>query len=135
MKKRLIRISRFAAVGGVGFIVDASILTFLMTGLAWNFYLSRAISFSFAVLATWGLNRVVTFKEGSSHSKKKEAGMYYLTQVMGAGINLGVFVLVVLQFPELNLIPVIPLAVGSAVALIFNYSCIQFFVYNGQNEV
>jgi putative flippase GtrA len=42
----------FAKAGGIGFLVDASILTVLVSGLGWGHYGARAISFATAVTVT-----------------------------------------------------------------------------------
>lgn len=121
------RFLRFALVGGLGFIVDATVLTLLVTGLGYGLYVSRAISFALAVTATWLLNRRWVFDAGAPTGR--EYSGYFVVQFIGAVINLGVYVLVIEFVPSLAAIPVIPLACGSAVALIANFILARRYVF------
>jgi putative flippase GtrA len=66
---------------------------------------------------------------------KSEYIGYFLIQGAGALLNLVIFSLVVLLLPQFKLIPVIPLAIGAGVAMIFNYSASKYFVYGKKTEV
>jgi putative flippase GtrA len=121
------RLFRFALVGGVGFIVDATVLTLLVNGLGYGHYASRAVSFSLAVTVTWLLNRRWVFQAGSPTGR--EYSGYFAIQLLGAFINLGVYVLVIELVPALAAIPVVPLAFGSAVSMFSNYLLARRFVY------
>jgi len=121
-------LSRFALVGGLGFVVDASVLTLLVNGFGQDHFTARAISFSLAVTATWLANRRWTF-EPTGHRGKEYAG-YLSTQVVGAIINLGIYVLLIQLLPNLAKTPVIPLACGAFVALLFNFASARWLVYS-----
>ncbi len=121
-------LSRFALVGALGFVVDASVLTLLVNGLDQGHFVSRAVSFSLAVTATWLANRRWTF-EPTEHRGKEYAG-YITTQLIGAVINLGIYVLLIQLFPHLAKVPVVPLAGGALVALIFNFATARWLVYS-----
>ncbi len=121
-------LTRFAIVGGLGFLVDASVLTLLVNGLDQNHFSARAVSFTLAVTATWFFNRRWTF-EPTRHRSKEYAG-YITTQIIGAVINLSIYVLLIRLFPNLAKIPVIPLAAGALVALIFNFLSARRFVFD-----
>lgn len=121
------RLLRFALVGGVGFIVDATVLTLLVNGMGYGHYASRAVSFTLAVTVTWLLNRRWVFQAGSP--TRREYSGYFAVQLLGASINLGVYVLVIELVPPLARIPVVPLAVGAAVAMFSNYLLAGRFVY------
>ena len=121
------RFLRFAVVGGIGFIVDASVLTLLVNGLGYGLYVSRAVSFSLAVTATWLINRRWVFQAGRPSGR--EYSGYFAVQFIGAVINLGIYVLVIELLPALAAMPVIPLACGSAVALIANFYLARRFVF------
>ena len=58
-----------------------------------------------------------------------EYGAYFGVQAVGAIINLGTYALVIAIFPSLRAIPVIPLSVGAAVALLFNYAGASRWVF------
>jgi len=125
------RIFVFALVGGVGFVIDAGVLTVMMQLLDKNLYLSRLISFSCASFATWLLNRSLTFRANTRDMEVSgvEYVRYVTVQIVGAAINLLVFVLLVQMRPELVNLPVIPLAVGAVFGLLFNFVATRFWVY------
>jgi putative flippase GtrA len=120
---------RFAMIGSIGFLVDAAVLTGLVSGLGWGLYEARGVSFSLAVSVTWYLNRRFTFTERRSADRKREYARYVAVQIIGALINLGVYALVASGFPALAAYPVIPLAAGSSVAMLFNFLASRRFAF------
>ena len=118
---------RYALVGGSGFVVDASVLTLLVNGLGYGHYVSRAASFSLAVTITWWINRRWVFQAGTP--TRVEYSGYFLVQLIGAFINLGIYVLAIELVPALAAIPVLPLAIGAAVALLANFLLVRRFVF------
>src|SRR6478752_571648 len=106
------RFAKFVVVGGVGFVIDAGVLTLAL----------RALTFGSAVLATWLLNRLFVFDGGRRTSLVAEYGRYILTQVAGALCNLGVFVALVEMIPRLAATPVVPLAIGAVLGALVNYA-------------
>jgi putative flippase GtrA len=121
------RLASFAAVGGLGFAVDAGILSALVHGMNWVHYEARAVSFAAAVTVTWLCNRTFVFAKTSNRSR--EYGAYFTAQLVGAVINLGTYAAFILLFPASARLPVVPLAVGAAVALLFNYVAASRFVF------
>ncbi len=121
--------SRFAVIGSVGFLVDAAVLTGLVSALDWGLYEARAVSFSLAVSVTWYLNRRYTFADRISADRKREYARYVAIQIVGALINLGVYVTVARAAPAFAAYPVIPLAAGSAVAMVFNFMASRRFAF------
>ena len=115
------KLARFTVVGGLGFLVDASVLTALVRIAGMGLYSSRAVSFLAAVSVTWFMNRTWTFGTSGNKRRGKEYSGYILVQVIGALINLGVYVVCIESFEQLARYPVIPLAVGALLALIFNF--------------
>ena len=115
-------------VGSVGFVVDAGILTLLSQKFSVNVYISRLFSFPAATIITWLLNRSLVF---NFHVQKtrREYGKYLLVQIGGALLNLGVFVLLLIAFSSLQIIPAVPLAVGALFGLVFNYSGVRHWVF------
>ncbi len=120
---------RYSAVGAFGFVVDATVLTVLVLVLDQGLYLSRFVSFTLAATATWLINRVAVFQP-ADRTAHEYAG-YVLVQLAGAGLNLGVYVVLLQYFPALAAWPVIPLAAGAAVALAFNFVLLKRFVFGG----
>lgn len=122
---------RFVVVGSLGFCVDAGILTLLVNALDYGLYAGRTISFAAAVTVTWLANRNWVFQSKCNLDRRKEYILYLAVQVIGALINLGVYVLVIESLPQLGRMPIIPLAIGSGVALLFNFSAASRFVFTG----
>jgi len=127
------RFLRFCVVGGIGFCVDAGALTLLVNGFGWNPYLARLVSFSAAVTVTWLLNRRWVFAR-TANATSEYAG-YFAVQCVGAAINLGTYVAVIQLRPELAALPVIPLAIGAGLALVFNFLATKIFVYGHRGSV
>ncbi len=119
--------SSFAIVGAVGFVVDATVLSLLVHLAEWPHYGARAISFAAAVSVTWYGNRHWVFAR--TKNAAFEYGAYFGVQFVGAVINLGTYALVIAVFPSLARLPVIPLSVGAAVALLFNYAGASRWVF------
>ncbi len=124
----------FAGAGAVGFVIEAVVITGLVVLLGINIYLARLISFTLAVLATWRLNREYAFSGSASADRAREYGRYFLVQTFGAIVNLAVFAILVTVYESLHAWPVIPLAAGAAVALLFNFVASRAFVFVGREQ-
>ena len=124
------RFPSFVVVGGLGFLVDAAILSLLVHVWDWPPYAARVLSFAPAVTVTWYCNRRWVFSR--TKDAAREYGAYITVQTVGAAINLGVFALLIAVVPSLAQLPLVPLAAGSAVALLFNYSAARRWVFGGQ---
>lgn len=111
-------------VGLIGFGVDATVLSLLVHGWHLPHYTARAFSFGAAVSVTWYLNRRWTFS--STADATREYRGYVLAQLVGAVINLGTYAATIELFPKLARFPVIPLAIGAAFALAFNYTAARY---------
>lgn len=121
---------KFGIIGSIGFIVDASILLFLVELLELNIPFSRFISFLFAVFVTWFLNKNFTFSKNEKIKKKKEYTLYLLIQSIGASLNYLIFILLI-NVSELfkeNLL--LPLAIASVIAMFFNFFTLKKKLYN-----
>lgn len=119
---------RFVVVGGLGFCVDGGLLTILMR-YGWDIIPARSCSFLLAVSVTWLFNRLWTFDSGKRISMRRQYVYYFGTQVSGAIINLSIFFMLINIYPALRYTPLIPLAVGAAVSLVFNYMVSKTIVF------
>lgn len=120
----------FLLVGGVGFLVEAVILTSLTLYAQWSPWLARIPSFLTAVLVTWALNRRHTFPDRGLSNRSTEALFYTTIQGGGALINLGIFGICLALLPALAQIPVVPLAIGAAGGFAFNYLFSSKWLYS-----
>lgn len=124
----------FVLVGAIGFLVDAGILTALVNGLGVGHYAARAVSFTAAVTATWYMNRRWVFEKLATRKRGREYTSYLIVQAIGAVINLSIFITVIELVPGLANAPVIPLAIGAAVALLFNFGASSRFVFTAPKK-
>ncbi|SDR39488.1 Putative flippase GtrA (transmembrane translocase of bactoprenol-linked glucose) [Rhizobiales bacterium GAS191] len=118
----------FCAVGGVGFLVDAGLLLLATRGLGFGPLVSRAGSFTAAVIVTWRLNRSLTFGRHEAASFG-EFTRYLSTQTFGLLCNLAIYTALVLGMQGLFGEPVVALTLASAVALAVNYLGMRIYVF------
>lgn len=119
---------RYCGFGAVGFVVDAGVLTILVSGFGWDHYVGRLLSFALAVTTTWYLNRNFAFRP--TPAPGREYARYFSIQILGAVINLGTYVAVIQILPQMASVPAIPLAIGAAPALAFNFLASHRFVFH-----
>jgi putative flippase GtrA len=122
------RILSFSAIGGIGFAVDAGILQTLFS-FGIQPLMARGVSFPVAVTATWLLNKRYTFRDRPHSGPHSRYFLYVSGQIAGALVNVCAFVLAIRHWPTLSARPVIPLMVGSALGLIFNYTWANMLVF------
>ena len=119
----------FLAIGGIGFAIEAAILTSLTLYAGWSPWHARIPSFITAVLVTWALNRRHTFPNRGLQRRSAEAIFYATIQSGGALINLGIFGICLTLMPELATMPVIPLAIGAVGGFVFNFILSSKWLY------
>lgn len=121
-------LARFAVVGAIGFVVDAGVLHLLVAEAGWSPFVARALSFPAALTSTFVLNRAWTFR-ALRMSPIRAYGAYGVIQTVGALLNLFVFSLCLLAAPPLYERPVIALAIGAGVAMLFNFYASRRLVF------
>jgi putative flippase GtrA len=121
-------LGKFGVVGGTGFAIEAVLMT-VLTHFGWTPWQARIPSFLTAVLATWVLNRTYTFAGRGLERRSVEALFYIGIQLCGAGVNLAIFALCLLQWPRLLQMPVIPLAIGASGGFAFNFLASNAWLY------
>jgi putative flippase GtrA len=122
------QIFSFGVIGGIGFLVEVMILSFLVFWLDWGPYAARLASFPAAVTTTWLLNRNFTFTS-SKYGKREEYFIYLAIQLVGASINLVVYYWHIEHYGDPLSNPVISLFFGSCVAMIFNFTGSKFLAF------
>lgn len=121
---------RFGLVGVVGFVVDGGLLQ-LLVSLGWGPIAARTVSFPAAVLATWWLNRSITFRGRESGGWLRSLLRYVAVSVVGTGVNFGIYASLVLASAAMAAHPLLPFAIASAAALVFNYLGSKHFAFRG----
>lgn len=121
---------KFLAVGGVGFVVDAGVLTSLVA-LGLPAIPARVLSFAVAVSVTWVLNRHWTFvaSVGAEPREFRMMSRYFAVQTFGTLCNFAVFSLLISQWTETPWTAFVALAAGSAVGLVVNFTGARWLVF------
>ncbi len=126
---------RFCMAGTVGFIVDASIVQFLVRSAGMDPYSARLISFLTAVTVTWTLNRRYTFKGRRFSSRRHEWGSYVMAMFVGGGLNYLSYALLVYHYPLVREWPVLGVAAGAFVGLFVNFSSSKFIIFKANRQL
>lgn len=122
---------KFGLVGIAGFVVDAGFLYILKSPL--DPYLARLFSFFCAVCATWILNRTFTFNIAARpKSILKEFISYVMSMLVGGGVNLAVYSLVVVMLGKSAGYLLIALALGSIAGMVFNFAISKLLIFKAR---
>ena len=122
----------FSLNGALGLITD--IIVFFFSSLYLDLYISRIISFVFAVVVTWILNRSITFKQKDNilpiylSDLAYEFKRYFLASLIGGVINLSTYFLYIYK-NNYHLDKYIAILLGSLAGLIFNFIFSKFIVF------
>jgi len=136
-RKEMKRFIKFAVVGGIGFIIDTGTLSLLVFLFGLNTdkrrLLAKAISFALAVASNFLWNRRWTYPESRTKPLGQQMAQFFVLNLIGLGINLGVFaladgLLMPLVGPVLALYGAQVSAVG--VAMIWNFGANRLITYN-----
>lgn len=123
---------RFCCAGSLGFVVDYSVLTSVVD-LGLNRFAAKCVSFSVAVVATWLVNRLWTFRGHGdpSRSLMREFGGYLAVQSVGFAANFAVYSAVVVSAPIGNehLLLLAGSVAGTAVGMVVNYLGAKHLVF------
>ena len=122
----------FAIVGSIGFIVDGGFLTMLNGVFEFELLPSRLASFSAAVTITWFLNRRNTFADRKDSRAAREWGRYVVVNSIGAVLNMGIFFSLVYHYSSFAKMPLVPLAMASSIALVFNFFASKHIAFRHQ---
>jgi putative flippase GtrA len=122
------RFLRFGLVGGLGFVVDTGLLAVLHHGLGVDPFTARLISIVCAAVATWRMNRALTF--GASNSSQAAEGLRYAAvAAAAAGINYAIYALALLAVPGLP--PVAAVVVATLLSMVLSYFGYSRLVFGG----
>ena len=120
------RLLRFGMVGGIGFVVDASMLAVIHHALGVNPFVARVFSIVFAAFTTWRLNRSITF-EPSDQGQVREGFRYYCVVVLSAGSNYGIYSAILLSIAGFP--PVLAAVAATLCAMTISYAGYSQFVF------
>lgn len=113
----------FTVGGAIGLVVDAGGVQALVSFAHWNPYLARLLSFLAAATATWLWNRRYTFAQRSSGRPLYVEWLHWIALMsVGAVVNYGAYVAILLAYPPLVRWPALAVAASSATAALVNFA-------------
>ena len=126
--------ARFAAVGTVGYMVDAAVLALDTRWLGMDPYSGRVLSIFVAMTFTWLGNRYLTFAQRRAHGAgaiAREWLKFIGANAVGAVINYGVYAALVHSGPPPLDDKYAAQFLGVLAALIFNFTLSKKLVFKG----
>lgn len=117
----------FAGVGVAGFVVDAGLMNLISRLFLIPDALARVPSFCVAVVATWLLNSLLTFRGVDLSFKSLQK--YFGTNSIGFVTNWLVFLLATHFFEVAHAFPTVTLAIAALFSLLVNFTLAKRFVF------
>jgi len=126
------QIPSFAAIGSLGFCVDAGLTIVIAAGLGVSPLLARVPAVVVATIATFLLNRTFTF--AARGFWLHEFGRYALVAASGQAVNYAVYALVLTTIERLGLglapaLIAFAIACGAGVAMFLTFLGFRFFAF------
>jgi putative flippase GtrA len=129
---------KFGMVGGVGLVVDTTVLYLCIYGLHLGFYVSRLISYLVAATTTWALNRIFTFKGAESGPLYRQWAHFVAVNSFGGIVNFAVYSAVLavgrpfMGWPLLAaFLPMMGVVAGSLAGMFLNFAASKRLVFKG----
>jgi putative flippase GtrA len=120
----------FALVGCAGFASDALLFLLLTRGLDVPIYPARVLAFVPATVVTWLLNRHFVFRTSEGAHRRRDEYLRHITvQSLGIAVNFASFTFAVETGLGHGNAQLVPLAIGSLAAMVFNYLGSRRFVF------
>ena len=118
----------FAVAGVVGLLVDIAVL-YALRGAVGPFY-GRVVSFSAAVLATWLVNRSITFGDRRSGlSRRREFTAYFTLMLAGGAVNYATYSALVLGSELVRQHLFLGVAAGSLAGMAVNFMTSRYLLF------
>ena len=120
----------FGAIGVIGFLADAGVLSVLLHSTSAGFYLGRLVSFLCAATVTWFLNRTITFRGTGRRVRAHHEWLRFLfANSLGGLVNLAAYSLLVARVAAFAAAPALAVAVGSLSGLAVNFTLTKVYVF------
>lgn len=122
------RLFFFAVAGVIGLLVDIAVLYLLREAIG-PFY-GRGVSFFAAVVATWLVNRSLTFADRRSGlSRKREFTVYFTLMLAGGAVNYATYSALVLGFELVSRHLFLGVAAGSLAGMLVNFLTSRYLLF------
>lgn len=119
--KILPSILRFTIVGGSAFVLDSAVMSFLFYIIGWPLFVSRILSITTSLLASWYSHRHWTFDSGRKRRRGRQLASYAFMQILAALINFAIFWFLVLSGGLWAEYPVAAIAVASIILMVISF--------------
>lgn len=116
----------FVLAGVSALAIDAAVLTLLMTVFGWSPFAARVVSIAIAMVASWLINRTVTFAVQSPPTLA-EFARFAAVSWLAQAVNYAVFAAILLVRP--GTAPIGALVAASLVAMVVAYVGFRFGVF------
>jgi putative flippase GtrA len=117
----------FLLGGAVAFGVDSAVTMLLTRLVGAPVLIARLAAISLAMIASWLINRTITFPVAGPPSLP-EFARFAAVAWMAAALNYAMFAAVIFLVPALH--PVAAIAIASLAAMAFSYLGMRFGVFN-----
>jgi putative flippase GtrA len=131
-RKHIAEITRFGISGVAGFAVDAGLVALLTGALGLGPIIAQAIAFAAAVTVTWLINRHWTFAAHASDRWLHEWTRYVAANSIGALVNNGIYVVLVLTETMFSKEPILAIIAGSIAGMGFNFASAKMVVFTSE---
>lgn len=121
----MLTISRFALVGGLGFVCDAACFAFLLKQMNLSIELSRVYAFLVAMTVTWLGNRYITFAQANREGMLTQWLKHALTAVLSFTFNFALFNLLLLM----SIAVPVAFVAGVLLGMLTNFYSSKHFVF------
>jgi putative flippase GtrA len=120
---------RFAVVGVVGFFADSAALLLATRALGLDLYAGRVFSYLIAATTTWALHRHFTFTGGTRSAPTRQWLKFLGANAIGGAVNYAVYAALVTYSSTVAAQPVLGVAAGSVIGLVFNFTTNKLWVF------
>ncbi|WDR02447.1 GtrA family protein [Devosia algicola] len=126
------RVLPFGLAGIAGFFMDASVLMAIVDAI--GPFWARVVSFAFAVLTTWLINRNFAFSDCAAEADGmgREFARYFAAMIPGSLVNWLVYGAMMLQLPSDGGFPLLAVAMGSIAGMATNLAMAQRFAFTAR---
>jgi putative flippase GtrA len=125
MKKLLAQISKFVIVGGLSFVLDFVVYLVLTRGFSMVEMVAQILAFSVSLIFNYFMSMRFVFVSKDTLKKHEEFGIFVTLSVMGAGLNWGLFYVMVYLFTIDDLWTKVVVA---GVVMVFNFVTRKIFL-------
>lgn len=125
MKKLFTQITKFVIVGGLSFVLDFVVYLLLTRGISMVEMLAQILAFSVSLVFNYFMSMRFVFVSKDTLKKHEEFGIFVTLSVLGAGLNWGLFYVMVYVFAIDDLWTKVVVA---GVVMVFNFVTRKIFL-------